>query len=259
MIFGFDPSDDFDKSSGVTETLKNSFSMYNAWAGQRIRVSDWSEYFKDRKKFKGIDSSHIITKQENDKLQEYFAGQDALSELTEGTEEYTQKSQELEKSLLGTSEKVKKLAEEGSSADIRVSKFADTFDEASRSLSGFSKIASAAANIFTTFLISEGINLIIKGVQTLEGKNEKLVQSAQEVSDAYKDAQSSYSSNIKTHDSVAEEYNKLVKGVDSDGNNISLTSDEYERFQSIMEQIINVSPDIVSSYDAQLCVKTIIL
>lgn len=251
MIFGFDPSDDFDKSSGVTETLKNSFSMYNAWAGQRIRVSDWSEYFKDRKEFKGIDSSHIVTQKEQDILKKYFDGQNALSKLSEGTEEYTQKSQELEKSLLGTSEKVKKLAEEGSSADIRVSKFADTFDKTSKSLSGFSKLASAAANIFTTFLISEGINLIIKGVQTLEEKNEKLVQSAQEVSDAYKDAQSSYSSNTKTLDSVAEEYNKLVKGVDSDGSNISLTSDEYERFQSIMEQIINVSPNIVSSYDAQ--------
>ena len=225
--------------------------MYNAWAGQRIRVSDWSEYFKDRKEFKGIDSSHIVTPKEQGILKEYFDGQNALSKLSKGTEEYTQKSQELEKSLLGTSEKVKKLAEEGSSADIRVSKFADTFDKTSKSLSGFSKLASAAANIFTTFLISEGINLIIKGVQTLEGKNEKLVQSAQEVSDAYKDAQSSYSSNIKTLDSVAEEYNKLVKGVDSDGNNISLTSDEYERFQLVMEQIINVSPDIVSSYDAQ--------
>ena len=198
MIFGFDPSDDFDKSSGVTETLKNSFSMYNAWAGKRIRVSDWSEYFKDRKEFKGIDSSHIVTQKEQDILKKYFDGQNALSELAEGTEEYTQKSQELEKSLLGTSEKVKKLAEEGSSADIRVSKFADTFDKTSKSLSGFSKLASAAANIFTTFLISEGINLIIKGVQTLEEKNEKLVQSAQEVSDAYKDAQSSYSSNTKT-------------------------------------------------------------
>ena len=251
MIFGFDPSDDFDKSSGVTETLKNSFSMYNAWAGQRIRVSDWSEYFKDRKEFRGIDSSHIVTQKEQDILKKYFDGQNALSELAEGTEEYTQKSQELEKSLLGTSEKVKKLAEEGSSADIRVSKFADTFDKTSKSLSGFSKLASATANIFTTFLISEGINLIIKGVQTLEEKNEKLVQSAQEVSDAYKDAQSSYSSNTKTLDSVAEEYNKLAKGVDSDGSNISLTSDEYERFQSIMKQIINVSPNIVSSYDAQ--------
>lgn len=225
--------------------------MYNAWAGQRIRVSDWSEYFKDRKEFRGIDSSHIVTQKEQDILKKYFDGQNALSELAEGTEEYTQKSQELEKSLLGTSEKVKKLAEEGSSADIRVSKFADTFDKTSKSLSGFSKLASATANIFTTFLISEGINLIIKGVQTLEEKNEKLVQSAQEVSDAYKDAQSSYSSNTKTLDSVAEEYNKLAKGVDSDGSNISLTSDEYERFQSIMKQIINVSPNIVSSYDAQ--------
>lgn len=251
MIFGFDPNENFDKSKNIGSALKNSFTAYNAWAGQSIRVSEWGEYFSDRKKYKGVDSSHIITPQERDKLYEYFDGQDALSKLTEGTEEYTQKSQELEKSLLGTSEKVKKLAEEGSSADIRVSKFADTFDKTSKSLSGFGKLASAAANIFTTFLISEGINLIIKGVQTLEEKNEKLVQSAQEVSDAYKDAQSSYSSNTKTLDSVAEEYNKLVKGVDSDGNNISLTSDEYERFQSIMEQIINVSPDIVSSYDAQ--------
>lgn len=251
MIFGFDPSDNFDKSKDTGDALKNSFSMYNAWAGQNIRVSEWGEYFNDRKRLKGVDSSHIITQQEKDKLSEYFAGQDALSKLTEGTEEYTQKSQELEKSLLGTSDKVKKLAEEGSLAGVEVSKFADTFDKTSKSLSGFSKLASAAANIFTTFLISEGINLIIKGVQTLEEKNEKLVQSAQEVSDAYKDAQSSYSSNTKTLDSVAEEYNKLVKGVDEDGSNISLTSDEYERFQSIMEQIINVSPDIVSSYDAQ--------
>lgn len=251
MIFGFDPNDNFDKSEKIGSALKNSFTAYNAWAGQNIRVSEWGEYFSDRKKYKGIDSSHIITPQENDKLQEYFDGQNALSKLSKGTEEYTQKSQELEKSLLGTSDKVKKLAEEGSLAGVKVSKFADTFDKTSKSLSGFSKLASVAANIFTTFLISEGINLIIKGVQTLEEKNEKLVQSAQEVSDAYKDAQSSYSSNTKTLDSVAEEYNKLVKGVDSDGNNISLTSDEYERFQSIMEQIINVSPDIVSSYDAQ--------
>lgn len=251
MIFGFDPNDNFDKSEKIGSALKNSFTAYNAWAGQNIRVSEWGEYFSDRKKYKGIDSSHIITPQENDKLHEYFDGQNALSKLSKGTEEYTQKSQELEKSLLGTSDKVKKLAEEGSLAGVKVSKFADTFDKTSKSLSGFSKLASVAANIFTTFLISEGINLIIKGVQTLEEKNEKLVQSAQEVSDAYKDAQSSYSSNTKTLDSVAEEYNKLVKGVDSDGNNISLTSDEYERFQSIMEQIINVSPDIVSSYDAQ--------
>lgn len=251
MIFGFDPSDSFDKSKNGTEALKNSLTMYNAWAGQSIRVSEWGEYFSDRKKLKGIDSGHIVTPQEKDKLADYFKGQKALSGLTEGTEEYTQKSQELEKSLLGTSEKVKKLAEEGDLASVRTSKFADTFDKASRSLSGFGKLASVAANIFTTFLISEGINLIIKGVQTLEGKNEKLVQSAQEVSDTYKDAQSSYSSNTKTLDSVAEEYNKLVKGVDEDGSNISLTSDEYERFQSIMEQIINVSPDIVSSYDAQ--------
>lgn len=213
MIFGFDPSDDFDKSSGVTETLKNSFSMYNAWAGQRIRVSDWSDYFSDRKRLKGVDSNHIVTPKENDILKKYFDGQNALSKLTEGTEEYTQKSQELEKSLLGTSDKVKKLAEEGSLAGVKVSKFADTFDKTSKSLSGFSKLASAAANIFTTFLISEGINLIIKGVQTLEEKNEKLVQSAQEVSDAYKDAQSSYSSNTKTlnYELIDKRKNSAVK------------------------------------------------
>lgn len=157
MIFGFDPNDNFDKSEKIGSALKNSFTAYNAWAGQNIRVSEWGEYFSDRKKYKGVDSSHIITPQENDKLQKYFDGQNALSKLTEGTEEYTQKSQELEKSLLGTSDKVKKLAEEGSLAGVRVSKFADTFDKTSKSLSGFSKLASAAANIFTTFLISEGI------------------------------------------------------------------------------------------------------
>ena len=50
-----------------------------------------------------------------------------------------------------------------------------------------------------------------------------------------------------------DELNYLASKLDD------MSQDEYERFQSIMEQIINVSPDIVSSYDAQLCVKTIIL
>lgn len=55
--------------------------------------------------------------------------------------------------------------------------------------------------------------------------------------------------NISTLESLKEEYDNLSKGVNRFGENISLTSDNYARYQEIVETVIGMSDDVVLGYD----------
>ena len=88
----------------------------------------------------------------------------------------------------------------------------------------------------------------------IDGHNKKIQESidkAHELSDAYSEARDTYTSNTKTLHSLEEEFNRLSAGVDANGNNVSLTANEYERYLSIIDQIVDISPSIVSGYDDQ--------
>ena len=52
-------------------------------------------------------------------------------------------------------------------------------------------------------------------------------------------------------DSMVSKYERLSKGVDNLGRNVSLTSDEYSEYQSIVNTIASQIPSLVSGYDEQ--------
>ena len=87
---------------------------------------------------------------------------------------------------------------------------------------------------------------------------EEIKQEATEISQAYSDAVSEINSNLETlgatdFSSIAtleKEFERLTKGVDRYGNNISLTSDEYERYKEICEQIVDINPSVAKGYDS---------
>ena len=87
---------------------------------------------------------------------------------------------------------------------------------------------------------------------------EEIKQEAQEISQAYSDAVSEINSNLETlgatdSSSIAtleKEFERLTKGVDRYGNNISLTSDQYKRYKEICEQIVGINPSIARGYDS---------
>ena len=52
-------------------------------------------------------------------------------------------------------------------------------------------------------------------------------------------------------DGISSDFEKLGKGVDSFGNNISLTSDEFDRYHEITNQIAGMFPELVGGFDEQ--------
>jgi hypothetical protein len=87
---------------------------------------------------------------------------------------------------------------------------------------------------------------------------EKVKQQAEEISQAYKDATEEIKSNLETLgatdeisiDSLEKEFATLAAGVDRYGNNLSLTSDQYERYKTLCEQMVGINPKIASGYDS---------
>ena len=88
---------------------------------------------------------------------------------------------------------------------------------------------------------------------------EEIKQEAKEITQAYTDAIDEINNNLKTlgitddSDSIASlerEFASLTAGVDKYGNNISLTSDQYERYKEICEQIVGINPLIARGYDS---------
>lgn len=79
---------------------------------------------------------------------------------------------------------------------------------------------------------------------------QNLINKSNELSDAYADSTSTYKKNIESLNGLRTEYNKLLDGVDPNtGENVSLTSDEYDRYLDIIGQIADISPDVVSGYE----------
>lgn len=82
-----------------------------------------------------------------------------------------------------------------------------------------------------------------------EEAKQKARDAAQSIKDSFNQAIDSVSDNINKLNSLEAEFNKLSKGVDDYGNNISLTADEYERYREIVQTIVGISPELVAGYD----------
>ena len=115
------------------------------------------------------------------------------------------------------------------------------------------KIAAGAGIALLAVGIAKGIDSYYKKRQ------EELIQEAKDLSDNYKNAKTQADNNIKalsesgdknTYKTLSDEFSVLAKGVDKYGNNISLTSDQYERYKSICEQIVSIQPSIADGYDS---------
>lgn len=56
---------------------------------------------------------------------------------------------------------------------------------------------------------------------------------------------------IEAVKSLQSEYEELLKGLDENGNNVALSSQEYSRYQSIVQQLVAYSPKLIQGYDAE--------
>jgi hypothetical protein len=103
-------------------------------------------------------------------------------------------------------------------------------------------------NMAVTALVSAGISFLIKKLDEWIVTSDEAKKSAEELASAWEEADQKLSSTKETIDSISSEYAKLSKGVDSFGQNISLTSDEYERHNVLANQIAELLPELVTGW-----------
>lgn len=120
---------------------------------------------------------------------------------------------------------------------------------------GLQSLWSATSKFNKIAIIIAAITAVIGIVKTFVEANEearqKSIDAANDIIDAYSDAQSSAKSNIQSLESLRSKFEKLSAGVDQNGKNVKLTANEYEEYESIVSQIIQLSPSVVSGYDAE--------
>ena len=119
--------------------------------------------------------------------------------------------------------------------------------------------ALAMANPYLA--IAEIAIMAIMGIKFAIDKHNQSIQEsidkANELTDAYKSSSQEIQDGINSltkgsgsYGSLQSEFDELCKGVDKYGNNISLTSDQYERYKSICEQIVGLNPDLMDGYNS---------
>lgn len=111
------------------------------------------------------------------------------------------------------------------------------------------KATGIALNMALTLGISFAIQGIVRGIQYLIETEQDAIDKANELIGTYKEAQTSYQSNISTLKGLKSQFDELSKGVDENGNKVNLTAEEYDTYLSLIKQITTISPDLVLGYD----------
>ena len=76
-------------------------------------------------------------------------------------------------------------------------------------------------------------------------------EAAEEVQKNYNDTIKETTDKIESLESNKDIFNRLAKGVDEYGHNISLTAEEYEEFLNISKELAETSPSLIKGYDAE--------
>lgn len=99
------------------------------------------------------------------------------------------------------------------------------------------------------------IGIAIASVYGLTKAFDALTDSAEEIDERvddliskYNDLKTTADNNASTVESLADEYESLSKGVNDLGENISLTSEEYARYNEIVNQIADMFPTLITGY-----------
>lgn len=77
------------------------------------------------------------------------------------------------------------------------------------------------------------------------------IEKAQELQDAYSNVVKELDSDVSTVTGLKDEFDKLSKGVSDNGNNISLSADEYDRYLEIVDQLVDINPALVKGFTAE--------
>lgn len=97
-------------------------------------------------------------------------------------------------------------------------------------------------------LIAVAIGAVVAAVDTATLSAKEAKEATEEAMMAYESATKTLNNHHKTMKEIEKDYERLADGVDNFGNNINLTTEEYERYNEITNQIADMFPEMVAGY-----------
>ena len=116
-------------------------------------------------------------------------------------------------------------------------------------------LAQAAAWAMTPmgmFTIAVGaIMAITNAYKSYNKAQQEIIDKAVEITRAWQDQQKTIQSTGNTINAISADYEKLARGVDNQGKNISLSTEEYQRYNDIVNQIAHMFPQMIQGYTSE--------
>lgn len=106
---------------------------------------------------------------------------------------------------------------------------------------------NAALNVGISLAVSAAIQLATNVVTA----QERAIEKAEELQSEWKNTSEALAETKNTVSEISGEYETLADGVDAFGRNISLTTDEYARYNEIANKIAEMFPEMVQGYTAE--------
>lgn len=79
----------------------------------------------------------------------------------------------------------------------------------------------------------------------------KKIETMKNALEEYNTAMDESAQNIDTIKSHESEFATLAQGVDDAGRNVSLSADEYERYNEIVNELVAINPELIQGYTAE--------
>ena len=130
----------------------------------------------------------------------------------------------------------------------RTSRFSSLVSKAKGVLKGF---GAALGSMGVNWLIGEVIGFAVTSFNNFVHGAENAKKSAEGFNSSITSLQSEFASNTTKISELNSEYTRLSKGVSNLGENISLTSDEYDTYKDIVSQISDIMPNLTVRFNEQ--------
>ena len=119
---------------------------------------------------------------------------------------------------------------------------------------GLGTLASAFVNIGASMAISAAIGLVINGLKKLRDAHQDAIDAGKDSQKNIHDTYENYEKMAESTDKLTKRYNELRKGVEyTEGkgfSNISLSTEEFEEFLDVNEQIAEMFPSLADGISA---------
>lgn len=201
---------------------------------------------KEAKKQVGSIWSYLGKDEHKDALTgEFTAFKELMEETGLGADELAKQVGGVSKSVLdyAKSDDVAKLSTKGFKASIGNLSIGAKAGQVA--LKGLALAGNMVVGILAGFVISKAI----EGLDNLVHAADNAKESAESFSSSFSSMNDEFSSNDDKLSDLQKKYDELSKGVNSLGENVSLTTDQYDEYKQVVSEISDMMPNLLARYD----------